>query len=346
MEKAGQLSIKITVENLTGEQTDVKAGRSTTACSVSESTVGEITVDLDCVSCRSGHGNMSPPKRGGILYKTVICLCLSLTVGSFVVVSRPDNICSTSLCYFTAGCAASGATGLVSAILWGFWSDGIRSYVSLMATMTTGRIFNLQMIALTYLEVVRILRHIQQLTMALFGGVACLNEEMAHLIKTARSSLLQEQQVDDINKGLGDIVTRFSLINQTQGQLKNSIDVGFQWLESRGLGCRYVVSKPFEMCIQRSEAAVKDCLSRGAGSLCDLIHISVGVCQSLEKSSKVACQDYGPTKVAEILSALRAQMRKWISEALRMRIGMILEIRTTTQVLSFIRRDILDTYST
>lgn len=54
--------------------------------------------------------------------------------------------------------------------------------------------------------------------------------------------------------------------------------------------------------------------------------------QTLKTSSRDTCQDYGPDRIGILLSGLRAQMIKWFSGTVRMRIGIIFGLHTTTHV--------------
>jgi len=275
------------------------------------------------------------------VYAVLTCAFLSLTVGSFVYVSRPDYACSNyenkSLCYAAVGGISAGITGLFSGFSWRSWSNPVRAYSSLMATMTTGWIFNLQMMILTYSETIQVLRHIQQLMAIPFQVAQCLKDEMIHSIRLTSRSLFQESEIDELNRGVGDIVAHVDTVNRSQSQIKLSIEVGFKWLESRGLGCKDILTKPFEICLNRTEIAKKECRDSGAGTLCDVVNIGSLVCQNLRATSKATCQDLGPDKISKLLSELRSRMSSWISGTIRMRVGILFELHTSSQVFIYFK---------
>lgn len=222
-------------------------------------------------------------------FAVLTCFFLGVTIGCFTFISRPDYVCSFYArqmspfqCYAAVSGASTAISGVSVGFLWRFLPKDARLYVALMTTMTTSWTFKCLMTVVTYLEVVKVLRHVQQLMISPYTVALCIKDEAFHSTQLLRQTLLQEDHVNDMSQGIRDIVERLNSVNESQGQLKRSIELGFKWLESRGLSCKDVLTKPFQVCLNQSEAARKDCQEKGIGSLCDIVDISDAICQVRE----------------------------------------------------------------
>ena len=272
-------------------------------------------------------------------YVLCVSVLVSLTIGSAVFINRPEYICSLSipafaprtLCYISVSAVSAGLTGGVCALSWKFLPNFAKAYLSILATTLTSDLAYNVLTMITYVEAIQPLRHMLAVSMTPLTVVKCLKEEMGHSITLIRHSIFQKFQVDEAKEGIRDVVTDLNRTNQSQHEFKLSIEKGFKWLENR-LGCKDIMAKPFETCLNHTSLRLLECKNKGFGAVCDVVKIGFAVCKSLQTISTMACQDYGTEKITKMLEGLRKKLLDWFNGAILMRIGVRFELKTTSLV--------------
>ena len=275
-------------------------------------------------------------------YAVIINTLFALTIGFYSYSCRiGDNLfCSSISVTYTPVCVAVTtsaivlATGFTTGLSWQSLPNPVKTYVSLVAISPAVFSCYTLMTMAAYGETVKALWHIRQLTMLPLAIVDCLRNETVYSVQLLKNtSGFEESHVTGVKRGVGDVITTFNEVNGTQQQFKTALELGFNWLENKGLGCRQVMTRPFEMCLNASETAKKDCReNKGAGPLCDLVDISESVCKNLIVLSKKSCQELGPERIAEMLKGFRTSLGKLVSGAITMRVGILLELHSTSEV--------------
>ncbi len=248
-----------------------------------------------------------------MLYAILVCTFFGVTVGAFVFVSRADQICPTymnngtiGLCYVAVGAGAVGVAG----VIWPFLPIPMRVYVSLIATMTGGHVFNLQMTALLYIETMRVLSHIQKVTIVPLEVAECLKEETVYSMQLIRRSMFGESNVDDMNRGIKEVADSFDRARKAQDEFRDSIESGFRWLEKKGSTCTDIL-----------KGAYPNCIAEGNSN-----------CESLKTMSSAPCGIFSEDRITESLLGIRGRIANWISDAIRMRVGILFEMKSTNYV--------------
>jgi hypothetical protein len=248
-----------------------------------------------------------------MLYAILVCTFFGVTVGAFVFVSRADQICPTymnngtiGLCYVAVGAGAAGVAGMI----WPFLPVPMRVYVSLIATMTGGHVFNLQMTVLLYIETMRALSHIQKVTIVPLEVAECLKEETVYSMQLIRRSMFGESNVDDMNRGIKEVADSFDRARKAQDVFRDSIENGFRWLEKKGSTCTDIL-----------KGAYPDCIAQGNSN-----------CESLKTMSHAPCGIFSEDRITESLLGIRGRIANWISNAIRMRVGILFEMKSTNYV--------------
>jgi hypothetical protein len=272
-------------------------------------------------------------------YVLCVSVLVSLTIGSAVFINRPDYICSLlipdiaprTLCYISIGGLSAGLTGGACALFWKFIPNFGKAYLSLLAITLTSDSAYYVLTVITYSEAIQPLRHMIALSMTPFTVVKCLKEEMSHSVMLIRHSIFQQSQVNDTKKGIRDIVTDLNRTNQSQNEFRQSIEIGFKWLENR-LGCKEIMAKPFEMCLNHTSLRLLECKNKGFGTVCDVMKIGLTVCKNLQMITTIACQDFGTEKITKMLEGLRKRILDWFNGTILMRIGVRFQMKTTSLV--------------
>ena len=254
-----------------------------------------------------------------MLYAFIVCFFFVLTIGSFAFVSRADTLCPTymkngtsGLCYIAIGAGAAGIAG----VLWPFLPTPMHTYISLMATMPSGDVFNIQMAIATYVELMRALRHMQKLTIVPLDVAECVKEETAYSVQLVRQSMFSESHVDGMNRGISEVADSFNKIQRVQDAFRDAIERGFRWLEGKGGKCRTVLEQPYIKCLNESTNGLHEKF----------------VCGPMKLLASAACDKFSQERVTEFLLAIRDRIALWISSAVRMRVGILLELHSTGYV--------------
>ena len=248
-----------------------------------------------------------------MLYAVLVCTFFGVTVGAFVFVSRADQMCPTymnngtiGLCYVAVGAGAAGVAGM----MWPFLPVPMRVYVSLIATMTGGHVFNLQMTTLLYVETMRVLSHIQKVTIVPLEVAECLKEETVYSMQLIRRSMFGESNVDDMNRGIKEVANSFDRARKAQDEFRDSIENGFRWLENKGSHCTSILREAYPKCVQDGRSN----------------------CESIKTLSNAPCGIFSEDRITESLLSIRGRIAAWISDAIRMRVGILFEMKATNYV--------------
>lgn len=288
-----------------------------------------------------------------MLYATMVCIFFGVTIGAFVFVSRADHMCPTymnngtvGLCYMAVGASAAGIAG----VLWPFLPSPMRVYVSLMATMTSGKVFNIQMAIVLYMETIRALRHIQKLTMVPLDVAECLKEETSYSMQLVRRSMFKESHVADMNQGIIEIAASFDKVKRAQDRFRDAIERGFRWLESKGYSCRKTLEQPYERCLDdieerrwlcEDDIGYKNMTAQYGTAIAANLKclgwkierpLMNSICSALRTLGKAACGYFSEERITEALLAVRDRIAAWISNAVRMRVGILFEMHSTNYV--------------
>lgn len=290
--------------------------------------------------------------RINMLYAFTVCTFFGVTIGAFVFVSRADHLCPTymnngtiGLCYVAVGAGAAGIAG----VIWPFMPGPLRAYVSLIATMPGGHVFNIQMTVVTYMEATKALRHIQKLTVIPLEMAECLKEETAYSMQLVRRSMFSESHVEDMNRGITEVAASFDKVQKAQDRFRDAIERGFRWLESKGMSCRQTLELPFIRCqheVKRREEscsnenytafAAQNGYSSYIASPCIAWAIEKpflqGACSALRTLGSAACGIFSEERITEFLLGIRDRIAAWISSAIRMRVGILFEMHSTGYV--------------
>ena len=210
------------------------------------------------------------------------------------------------LCYFAVGAGAAGVAG----VMWPLLPVPMRVYVSLIATMTGGHVFNLQMTILLYIETMRALSHIQKVTIVPLEVAECLKEETVYSMQLIQRSMFGESNVDDMNRGIKEVADSFDRARKAQDQFRDSIENGFRWLEKKGSTCTDIL-----------KGAYPNCIAAGNSN-----------CESLRTMDTAPCGIFSEDRITESLLGIRSRIANWISDAIRMRIGILFEMKSTNYV--------------
>ncbi|KZS05221.1 uncharacterized protein LOC116923796 [Daphnia magna] len=259
-----------------------------------------------------------------MLYAITVCFFFGVTVGAFVFVSRADQLCPTymnngtiGLCYVAVGAGAGGIAGL----LWPFLPVPMHVYISLIATMTGGHVFNLQMTILTYVETMRVLSHIQKVTIVPLEVAECLKEETVYSMQLIRRSMFDESHVEDMNRGIKEVADSFDRAKQAQDEFRDTIETGFRWLESKGSTCTETLKEPYPKCL--SDLQNSDSVNQ---------LIMGQACESLRTLGTAPCGMFSEERITDSLRGIRDRIAAWISDAIRMRVGILFEMKATNFV--------------
>lgn len=284
------------------------------------------------------HAENNGPLFTNKAFVLVIIALFSLTIAVLLFASSLSvSLCSqlskqTELCHFGVSVAGASAAGAVAAARWHFRSSRFEKvYLSLAATATGGFAFFIHTTSQAYSETTRVIHHIQQLVASPLHVAECLRNETGYSLSLLRKSLSQNPAVD-INRGVIEIVRSVTRVNLTQDELKQAVSAAFNWLESRGMGCKKAMSQPFIKCLSATESAKKDCLITGSGALCNAVDVGASICKLLQSVNEAVCLNLGPDTVATLLSGVRKQMANFVDGAIRMRVGVLIELRTTSRV--------------
>lgn len=284
--------------------------------------------------------------RVNMLYAITACVFFGVSVGSFVFVSRADHMCpafmnngTVALCYVAIGAGAAGIAG----IAWPFLPDLIHGYISLMATMTGGHVFNIQMTIVAYIEAMRAVSHIQKLTIVPLDVAECLKEETAYSMQLIRRSMFKESHVDDMNRGIIEVAASFDMAKRAQDRFRDAIERGFRWLEEKGMSCRQTLVKPFENCISETNRRWNMCYDKDGNRIygtpnSDCLRWIMEheflklACNSLSSLGQATCAHFSEERITEFLLEIRDRIAAWISNAVRMRVGILFEMHATSNV--------------
>ena len=277
-------------------------------------------------------------------FAVVVSVFFCFTIGSYFYSFRVgDLLCGRNAINSQPFCFAATAggffflTGLVIGTARRFTPISLRPFLecclSLVGTMPSGFTAYVFVKALAYTEIIQSLCHIRELTIIPLTAVDCLQNETTYSTQLIRnSSVFQQHHMNQVNVGVVDIAAKFNNVNGTQRQFRDAIEIGFKWLESKGFSCQQVFSKPFEICLNATKAAKKDCLVNGADALCDIVDISEEICLKLMTLSRGPCQNLGKEKITEMLTSLRERLGSLASGAIRMRVGILFELHATSNV--------------
>jgi hypothetical protein len=277
-------------------------------------------------------------------FTVVVSVFFWFTIGSYFYSFRVgDLLCGRNAISAQPFCFAATTggfffgTGLVIGTAWHFTPISLRPFLecclSLVGTMPSGFTAYVFVKALAYTEIIQSLCHIRDLTIIPLTAVDCLQNETIYSAQLIRnSSVFQQHHMNQVNTGVVDIAAKFNNVNGTQHQFREAIEIGFKWLESKGFSCQRSFSKPFEICLNATKAAKKDCLLKGADALCDIVDISEEICLRLMTLSRGPCQNLGPEKITEMLMSLRERLGSLASGAIRMRVGILFELHATSNV--------------
>lgn len=271
-------------------------------------------------------------------YAVIVAVFFSLIIGFHFYSNKVnDNVCSkffnSSQCQLITNGGIILLAGIVIKGFWCFLPDPLRVYISLAAITPGGFPFYTLVSVLTYIETIKVLKHIQEVILIPLTLAQCLKNETTYsTMLIHNSSIFQETHVSDIHIGITGIATEFNSVNSTQHHFKNAIEIGFSWLESRGIGCQQVLTRPFEVCLKASEMAKIDCQSKGVGVFCEILEVSEAICKNLKILSNTTCQDLRPEKIPELFSSLRQGLSKMVSGAIRMRVGILFELHSSSHV--------------
>lgn len=281
-----------------------------------------------------------PQKQYAIFASVFFCFTHGLHFFSFrvcdLVCGRKTNT-SHSFCCAATAVGFFLAVGLVVITVWQnlrIWQKPfLGCVISLVGTIPSGLTSYALVKVLVYAETIQVLCHIKELSVIPITIASCLKNETIHSSQLIRNnSIFQQEHMNHVNTGVADIVAKFDDVNGTQVQFRNAVEIGYRWLESRGLGCQQVLTRPFVMCLNATKEAKKDCLLKGAEALCNIVDISEEICWNLMALSKGSCQYLGPEKITEMLASFRQRLGSLASEVIRMRTGILFEIRVTSNV--------------
>lgn len=236
-------------------------------------------------------------------------------------------------CYLVTIGGSTLISGLVASASWHFQPTFLKTYVSLFATIPGGLIVHGVANTLSYIEIVKVIWHIRQLTLIPFTLASCLrNETVFSTVLVRTTPVLSDLQLSNINAGVVDIATKFTNVNESQYDLREDIKMALQWLEKRGLGCQQIISMPFETCLNATEVAKRNCLKSELKGLCELVTVSEFTCSRIVNLSRTMCQDIGPEKTIGVLSNLRIHVSNMISGVIWMRVGVLIELSISSKV--------------
>ena len=291
-----------------------------------------------------------------MIYAMVICLAFGMTVAAFVYVSRADTMCPTyfegdlPLCYTAVGGVSAGLAGLA----WPFMSSNMRAYTSLASTLTGSHVFALQMTIVSYVELTKAFRHIQALMSVPLEVAECFMEETAYSIQLMRRSLFKESHVRKMNQGITEVSATFGVVQRAQDSFRDAIEKMFKWLESKGISCEQAVRKPGRTC-NASMLMWRGCwigysnltptiLKEDYGfNDTDLIvfqtcadakrSIFYGLyCGAIGTIGEFLCGIFSQENITAYLLDLRDRLARWVSDIIRMRIGILFSMSQTNYV--------------
>ena len=281
-------------------------------------------------------------------YAMTTCLFFGITIGLAVFASDADVLCpafmdkgSTGLCYVAIGASAAGIAG----IAWPFLPHFMHAYIGLVATMPGGSVFNTQMALLAYKEALQAVRHIQALTLVPLQSAECLREETAYSMMLVRRSLFGKSHVDDMNRAINETANTFEVARRAQDRFRDAVERGFRWLEEKGVTCRQTLIIPGEKCLAERDLRRHRCYKEwehfvnyddSPRTKCIAWYMEDvfldGVCGLLKTLGTAACGIFSEERITESLLAVRDRIANWMSNAIRMRIGMKIEIMSTNYV--------------
>lgn len=239
----------------------------------------------------------------------------------------------TETCHFGVSLAGATASAAVVAFRWHTHSVSFeKAYVTLAATMTGSFAFYVHTTSQMYSEFTEAIRHLYQLVTVPLGVAECLKNETTYSLNLIKSAIAESPVASSIKNGVIDIVTGVRQVDQSQNELKRAMGVGFSWLQSRGLSCEHVITEPFSQCNAAVESAKAECFKTGLGALCSVADVGTEVCRQLMKLKDSACLHLSPDTISEMLASFRAQMEKLVAGAIRLRVGVRVQVKTTGSV--------------
>ncbi|EFX69724.1 hypothetical protein DAPPUDRAFT_113351 [Daphnia pulex] len=97
-----------------------------------------------------------------------------------------------SACAMAVGAGAAGVAG----VMWPFLPVSVRLSVSLIGTMTGG-------------HKIRVLSHIEKVTIVPLEVAECLKEETVYSMQLIRRSMFGESNADDMKRGIKEVADNF-----------------------------------------------------------------------------------------------------------------------------------------
>ena len=300
-------------------------------------------------------------------YAAAICLMFGCSIGLFVFVSRTDDVChyfrNKGLCYTAIG---SGSAA-INAIAWPFMHTYLKTGISLISILPLSSIYAGQMTIMGYVETLKPLKHMYSLTNVPLEVAECLKEEVAYSVALMRRNLFGESHVHKLNTAVIQVAQTFDVAKQSQDKFRDAIESAFKWLEEKGMTCEQTLVRPAKMCQPVREFFRKcyDNHDRDQHSMTDeeLHYCSVGTyktfyyepdtrynhtwevnhnrvsqwfygiyCDGVTLLSNAVCGIFSKEAITEMLLHLRDRITAWISDAIRMRMGIQFHVHTTAYI--------------
>ena len=301
------------------------------------------------------------------VYALGICFMFGCTIGLFVLVSRTDDVCQTyfenkGYCYAAIGASAA----VINGATWPFLNSRFKTWISLTSTLPLSPIYAVQMTILGYVETLKPLQHIYSLTKVPLEVAECVKEEVVYSVALVRRNLFSVSHVQQMNTAVIQVAETFDAAKRSQDKFREAIETVFKWLEEKGMTCEQTLVRPAKMCrpvrefFSRCYAVPydKEKLTEEEHYYCFLgtyktfyyepdtgyNHTWVvshdrasqwfyGIyCDGVALLSNAVCGIFSKEAVTEMLLRLRDQISAWISDAIRMRMGIQFQVHTTAYI--------------
>jgi len=301
-----------------------------------------------------------------VIYAAAICLMFGCTIGLFVFVSRTDDVCqkyfrNRPFCYTAVGsCAAA-----LNAIAWPFMNAYIKTGVSLASTLPLSSVYAAQITMMGYAEALKPIQHIYSLTNVPIEVAECLKDEVTYSAALIRRNLFGELQVKKLNTAVVQVAKSFDAAKQSQDKFRDAIESAFKWLEERSMTCEQALARPAKMCQpvreflsrcynekdkhQMSEEDIYYCSAgnykayyyepdTGYNRTWEINHDPITqlfyaiYCDGLALMSNAVCGIFSKEAITEMVLHLRDRLSAWISDAVRMRMGIKFEVHSTAYI--------------
>ena len=223
------------------------------------------------------------------------------------------------------------------------------------------------MTVLGYVEALKPIQHIFKLLNVPLDFAECLKDEMTYSVALMRRNLFSESHVHTLNTAVIQIARVSGAVKQSQDNYRDAIEGSFRWLEEKGLTCEQTLVRPAKMCqpVRDFFRRCYDTYDRDKHSMTDeeVHYCSTGTyksyyyepdtgynhtwevshnrvsqwfysiyCDGVALLSNAVCGIFSKEAITEILIHLRDKFSVWISDAIRMRMGIQFHVNTTAYI--------------